>query len=49
MIKIKYSKENLFKKKFCLKKTIYYLMKWNISVIRGKYTNKYFVSTGEGT
>jgi len=24
------------------------LMKWNISVIRGKKTNKYFVSTGEG-
>lgn len=23
-------------------------MKWNISVIRGKNTNKYFVSTGEG-
>jgi len=23
-------------------------MKWNISVIRGKKTNKYFVSTGEG-
>lgn len=24
------------------------LMKWNISVIRGKKTNKYSVSTGEG-
>jgi len=23
-------------------------MKWNISVIRGKNTKKYFVSTGEG-
>jgi hypothetical protein len=23
-------------------------MKWNISVISGKETNKYFVSTGEG-
>ena len=23
-------------------------MKWNISVIRGKKTNKYSVSTGEG-
>lgn len=23
-------------------------MKWNISVIRGIKTNKYFVSTGEG-
>jgi len=23
-------------------------MKWNISLIRGKKTNKYFVSTGEG-
>lgn len=23
-------------------------MKWNISVVRGKETNKYFVSTGEG-
>jgi len=23
-------------------------MKWNISVIRGKDTNKYSVSTGEG-
>ena len=29
---------------------IYYrnLMKWNISVIRGKETKKYSVSTGEG-
>jgi len=23
-------------------------MKWNILVIRGKKTNKYYVSTGEG-
>jgi len=29
---------------------IYYrnLMKWNISVVRGKETKKYSVSTGEG-
>jgi len=25
-----------------------HLIKWNILVIRGKKTNKYFVSTGEG-